>query len=274
VSRKVAAAVHELPNGLRVASSNAIELAHFYEDIFEKEVYVRHGVALADDAVVLDVGANIGLFSLFVLARSPRARVYAFEPAPPLYDLLRKNLARHGARARCFNLGLAKEPGAAPFTFYPHSTGMSSFFADEEEERRALGAVLENEARRGEEEVAHLLQYRDDYLAVRLTAEAFTCRLGTLSGFLRDERLDRVDLVKIDVQKAEWDVLQGIAEEDWPRIAQLAIEVHDFDGRVRRIADLLAARGYAVAVEQDELYRRSEMFNLYAVRRPAAGRPA
>jgi phthiocerol/phenolphthiocerol synthesis type-I polyketide synthase E len=262
--------VEELPNGLQVICQSRVELRQFYADIFEKEIYLRHGVTLGAGACVFDVGANIGLFTLFVQQRWPDSVVYAFEPAPPLYDILQGNVARHGPQVRTFNCGLSDRAGRAAFTFYPNSSGMSSFHADLTEERQALAAILENERRGGDAEVAGLMPYLDDYLAVRLEARPFTCQLETLSAMIRAQGVSRIDLVKIDVQKSEWQVLQGIAEEDWPKIRQFAMEVHDRAGRLAEITALLGARGYEVTSEQDELYHQSELWNLFAVRRAEA----
>jgi hypothetical protein len=66
----------------RVAHLNQYETDYVYKEIFEDECYTRHGIRLPDGATVVDIGANIGLFSLFALSRSPNAKIYAFEPAP------------------------------------------------------------------------------------------------------------------------------------------------------------------------------------------------
>ena len=58
--------VQVLPGGRRVMAQNPREMRHFYEDIFETEVYVKHGITLPDTATVLDIGANVGLFTIFV----------------------------------------------------------------------------------------------------------------------------------------------------------------------------------------------------------------
>src|SRR4051812_123923 len=99
--------VQTLPNGVRVVCQTRFELKHFYDDIFEKQVYVKNGITLADEACVLDVGANIGLFAIFIQERWPDSFVYSFEPAPPLFELLQKNVARYGSNVRCFNYGLS-----------------------------------------------------------------------------------------------------------------------------------------------------------------------
>lgn len=259
-----------LPNGMEVAYQSRAEVAFFYEDIFEKEIYLQHGLTLDDGACVFDVGANIGFFTLFVHRKRRGVRVYAFEPAPPLFEILSLNVARHGVAARLFNCGLSNRPANASFTFYPNSSGMSSFYADREEERENLRAILLNQVRQGAAGVEQLMRHADDLLDERLKAQTFECRLRTLSDVIAEERVERIDLMKIDVQKSELDVLEGVGDDDWPKIRQLVVEVHDTDGRLERARELLAGRGYRVTVVQDEHYESSNIYNLYAAREAAA----
>ncbi|MDY7012448.1 MAG: methyltransferase, partial [Cyanobacteriota bacterium] len=67
--------------------------------------------------------------------------------------------------------------------------------------------------------------------------------------------------------KSELDVLLGIEEQDWLKIKQVAIEVHDLDSRVEIIKNLLKKHGLSdIIVEQEPLFEGSDLFNLYAMR--------
>jgi hypothetical protein len=72
--------------------------------------------------------------------------------------------------------------------------------------------------------------------------------------------------MKIDVQKCELEVIEGIDEEDWPKISQIVLEAHDTEGRVAALRSRMEQRGYAVTVQQDDLYVGTNIYNLYAVR--------
>ena len=63
------------------------------------------------DAILFDVGANIGVYSLFAAARG--AHVYAFEPESQNYALLNRNIVLNQLHARvfAFNFALGKQPG-------------------------------------------------------------------------------------------------------------------------------------------------------------------
>ena len=78
--------------------------------------------------------------------------------------------------------------------------------------------------------------------------------------------IGRIDLLKIDVEQAEADVLAGILDADWPRIRQLAAEVHDLDGRLAAIVSELRGRGFEVETEQEPAFRDGPLHMLYAIR--------
>ena len=67
--------------------------------------------------------------------------------------------------------------------------------------------------------------------------------MQTMSQFIHERRIERIDFLKIDVEKAELDVLRGIEDDDWRRIRQAVIEVHDFEDRVGTITALLRRHG-------------------------------
>ena len=54
--------------------------------------------------------------------------------------------------------------------------------------------------------------------AKNLRIERFACQLKTLSEVIRESQVERIDLLKVDVEKSELDVLAGIDEDDWPKI--------------------------------------------------------
>jgi amino acid adenylation domain-containing protein len=75
---------------------------------------------------------------------------------------------------------------------------------------------------------------------------------STLSELLRRHGLERVDLLKISVDEGVLDVLAGIADDDWPGVAQVALEVRD-DATLDTVVRLLEDRGFTVNVDDDEV---------------------
>jgi acyl carrier protein len=97
-------------------------------------------------------------------------------------------------------------------------------------------------------------------------SEAFRCELRTLSQIIRDEDVERIDLLKVDVEKSELDVLRGIDSSDWERIRQVVVEVQDTAGKLETIVRMLECRGFEVSVDQDKALEATGMFNVYARR--------
>ncbi|HSF43045.1 MAG TPA: amino acid adenylation domain-containing protein [Thermoanaerobaculia bacterium] len=256
--------LHELPNGMPVFHLNRSETEFLYREIFVDDGYLRHGVRLDEGSCVFDVGANIGLFSLSVARRLRSARYYIFEPIPQVYAPLRLNAELYGLDARLFECALAAAPGRAELVYYPHVSVISGRFASPEEEREVVRSfLLDGEAQAAGADLEELLDER-------LTSQTVACELKTLSQVIAEEGIERIDLLKIDVEKSEMEVFAGLAEEHWPRIRQVVVEVHDVSGRLAEVTGMLESRGFRVAVEQDAALRRTRLHNVFAVR-PADG---
>jgi amino acid adenylation domain-containing protein/FkbM family methyltransferase len=254
---------YELPNGKTVFYLNKSETDFMYEEIFDNNVYMKHGITLEDGACIFDIGANIGLFSLFVGHLRKNVNIYAFEPIPPIYEVMSLNARIYGLNLKPFAYGIGREEENALFTYYPHASSLSGCFADTSQEMRTVGAFIHNQQLEGEilspEQV-------DELLEERLSQEHFRCPIKTLSQAIKETGVREIDLLKIDVEKSELQVLNNIAEEDWPKIRQIVLEIHDIDGRLQMIRSLLENRGYQVTFEQDQQLKNSMLYNMYALR--------
>ena len=75
-----------------------------------------------------------------------------------------------------------------------------------------------------------------------------------------------MDLLKIDVERSELAVLDGIRAEHWPRIRQLTVEVHDIDGRLDEVRGLLTDRGFDTREFQEPLFTGGSVHIVFAAR--------
>lgn len=258
------------PGGLRVRYQSAAEAGYFYSSIFTERSYLRHGLSIRPGDVVVDVGANIGLFSIFCALEAPDVHLYAFEPVPELFALLERNVGEYCDDAFLFNAGLGDVSGSLPITYYPNSPGMSSFAARDEDEEAILGTIIENYGRQGSREAGIILGSKEEYLQARLMKRSFTSQVLRLSDVITEQGITSINLLKIDVQKFESKVLDGIEDCHWPMVKQIVIEVHDQNDRLRSIVDMLTSRGFRTVAEQDELYRGTDIHLVYATRAPGA----
>jgi len=256
---------YKLPNGMRVAQINRNETDYIYHEVFELQAYLRHGVTLAEGDCVFDVGANIGLFSLFAGRVCPGVRVCAFEPNPVVFAALEQNVGRYSAGAKLFQCGLSSENKIAEFTFYEGFSLLSGYYADAETERDVVKQYIRNQQILEGEDAAAMAEQTDELLKERFTSRTFHTELRTLSSVMREERIERIDLLKINVEKSELDVLLGIEDDDWEKIGQIVVEI-DVPEHRGRIVSMLERRGYEVLIEQDRLLDQTPLCYVYAIR--------
>jgi FkbM family methyltransferase len=142
---------------------------------------------LAPGDVFVDAGANGGYFTLLASGvTGPSGRAFAFEPNPPVFRELADHIARNalGDRVRTFELGLSdrRSEDASLFVHRDHS-GFSTLLSEAD-----IPA-----------------QYVDLYTPVRV-------RTITFDRWRELESVDRVDVMKIDVEGFEAQVLAGMVE--------------------------------------------------------------
>ncbi len=167
--------------------------------------------------VAVDAGANLGEWALpMAEAVGPTGRVFAFEPVPYLARAIDKTFRINGlAHARVVEKALGDKDGETTFIHDEDHTGMSSF----------IGSLAEG-----------------------TTTKEISVATVTLDSFTRNEGLERLDFIKIDVQGYEAKVLEG-ARETLERLRPaLVIEAGAETAEDRAaIAEILMAADYEMA---------------------------
>lgn len=155
-------------------------------DCYEMETQEALRKLIKPGMTVLDIGANTGYFSLLMADLvGPSGSVYCFEPFPGNFELLKTNVQSNGlAQVHIFLLALSDRCGSAVLSVNPINDGGHS-----------LGDLTHN---------PDLAGYDQDKLMENVQTE-------TLDSFLHQQKIPRVDVVKIDVEGAETLVFAGAA---------------------------------------------------------------
>lgn len=82
-------------DGMRLRITDGPNAYVQYKDEFVRRNYSFQSTSASP--VVIDGGANMGMFALATLRDHPTARITAFEPDQQIFDILRENLAANGA---------------------------------------------------------------------------------------------------------------------------------------------------------------------------------
>jgi amino acid adenylation domain-containing protein/FkbM family methyltransferase len=260
--------LHVLPDGSAVAHLNRHETDYLYNEIFVLQAYLRHGITIEDGDCIIDAGANIGLFTVFASRLAQNLRILAFEPNPAAYACLKANADAWGTAVSCLPLGLSRESGSAELTFFEGLSLLSGFYADAATEREVVKTYVLNQES-GPSGNGQLAAEIGELIDGHFRARTVEAQLSTLSSVIAEQRIDRIDLLKINVEKSELDVLLGLGPADWLKIRQMVIEVDQRED-LEPIETLLERHGFEFVVEQDPLLRKTELCYVYAIR-PSAG---
>ena len=268
-----------LSNGKKVFYLNKEEV-EFLD--YQIKSYLKHGINLKKGNTVFDVGANIGMFSLYCCELCENeVDIYAFEPIPEIFLVLQKNVERFNSdKINIYNFGISnRNQDTVIFDYFRDATGFSTMYPEKPEEfRKSVRLIMLQNIDALASFVAkiRLIQRLPSFLQTwfmklqlftKLRAEKVNCQVKTISQIISEHNIQHIDLLKIDVEKSELDVLLGIDDRDWSKIQQIVIEVHDLDNRVNKIKDLLSMHNFKKIVdEQESFLAGSEYYNIYAMR--------
>ncbi len=203
----------KLYSGLKIkVRSNTVD-AHEVVTILSGQEYPFKIIAPALDsqAVIIDVGAHIGSFTLYLKNKLPNLRVYCFEPAQSNYNILVDNINLNSLQnVKAIKMALAGKSGPA----YLKTFGLNSNAYN-------LGST-------GEEVVGI-----------------------DLDAFLRSENLGNIDLLKMDCEGAEYEILSNFKQLNKIKSIILEYHRLDDRFNGQYIINLLTAQGFVLNFRQD-----------------------
>ena len=207
------ASVQFVTRGVPVKFEVPRDLYGVFKEIFLQDFYdVDHLVKLVpENAVVVDVGANAGYFSMLMLSKIKGARIYAFEPVDKNYLLFNRN--------KEFNQRLASQLHLYKKALTGSITGKIDFYVDTSENNNSVIGSIYND-------------FSSDNNSIQ-QSEAIS-----LTDFMTSEKLSRIDLLKLDCEGSEYPILYETPSSTWNNIHALAIEVHDMDDEKRNMRTL------------------------------------
>ena len=182
-------------------------------EVWGLEEYKDRDFVIQPSDIVVDIGAHIGAFSIWAARQALTGKVYAFEPNTENYDLLLENRQLNKlTNLEVFNVAASDVNGEAAFYNSEHSS------------------------------VSHSL--------VDPGAENTTkVRTVSLAGILTENRIERVNYLKIDAEGAEYLIVLNTPPEVLRRVDKIFIEYHDYldhGHHYRDIENYLAENGFKV----------------------------
>lgn len=185
------------------------------KETFLDRFYERRGFAVGPGWKVIDIGAGIGEYPVYVALMQPEARVFAFEPYPVSYALMQENIRLNAlANVQSFDRAVAATTGelvldltgGEPLQFQSHASNASPL------------------------------------------EEGLTVQALSLSDAFAMLDLDSCDLLKLDCEGAEYEILFGAPQPVLKHIQRIVMEYHDNIVKYNHtdLKRFLSERGYRV----------------------------
>ncbi len=195
-----------LKDGIRIEALG--DLKYLVREVYLDKPYTPPYLPLGENDLVVDIGANNGIFAVFAASRT-RNTVYAFEPAPKTFEFLERNIRMNRlSNVIAHNSAVSDEVGSTKLLFHSASGGSGNVLFDP-----LIPDKLERHL--------HTRKYPnkpDKYFEVPTT---------TLQAIMDNNNLERIDFLKIDCEGSEGSILRATPREYLKRVYKIAIEFHD-----------------------------------------------
>lgn len=179
------------PFNVKVSDSKQFQLIHtgnieeneiFWNGLFngwEKKSITLWVQLCKQSKVILDIGANTGLYGLVAKTISPSAEVHCIEPIPYVFNILEKNISINHFDIQSHCIGLSDYNGAAKI-YLPKG-----------------------------EDFAYSVTINQNTITSKETKELEinVCKLSTL---IETRHISKIDLMKLDVETHEVEVIKGM----------------------------------------------------------------
>lgn len=176
------------------------------------------------EPVVIDIGANVGFFSLATFSKFPKAKVYSFEPHPYCFNVM-SNYQQTFAHLNwnIFQKAISDQNGEIVL----NTSTVSGF--------TTMASVFDRGSKK----------------------ESFSVKTTKLDSFISENGIRHIDFVKMDCEGAEYSIIYNSSRDVFERINSLCVETHKGEGEDQNINYLnghLMKMGYTTKVLDEGNY--------------------
>ena len=206
--RKRQPAEYQLRNGHRLLDATGT-LAGTFAVVFVRREY---GV-FENFKTIVEVGANMGCFTVYAADSCPQARIFSYEPEKRNFKVLSENINSNSFqdRVKAFNCAVASKFGE--MELHVGESPLNSLYLQEG------------------------------------TKTSYKVPCTTLADIMQEHKLEQIDFLKLNCEGAEYGILHSCSADVFKRIKNIRLEYHTMSGEGengRAIERFLEDNGYAI----------------------------
>ena len=200
-------------------------------EIWNESCYTPAGFEISTADVVVDIGAHIGVFSVFASRLASKGRVYSVEPVPENFEMLKRNLIANGMdRVVALNLAVSDKRGVTDLFICGGNTGGNSL----------------------------LSTFGGNAVTSRISVNTVS-----LSDMMSENAISEIDFLKMDCEGGEYAIMYSCPDRVVSSIKKISMEYHNIDSDKRNgkaMKAFLESKGFRVDM------RTGDWQLLYAIR--------
>ncbi len=192
------------PLDLSVIDENDSDTQFLYDETFVSQIYQHREMQVPERPTIMDVGANVGIYSIWAHRRYRPKAIYCYEASPRTFGYLDENIGRlvdpAVTRVEAFNQAVASRSGETLVLHQPTRVSGLSTLLNKDQVTWLADAAANQEL------------------------ETHEVTSTTVSEQIAAHRIAAVDMLKIDVEGYFLEVLKGIVPADLGKIRNIAME--------------------------------------------------
>lgn len=211
-----------LKTGISIIGGEKSLAIDIVDEVFIRKTYNPYFLQIKSGDTVVDIGANIGIFSLYA-ALNGATNIYSIEPLKENLRLIKQNFWINNLTCPILiNIAISNK------------NGWSKLYLSDHDSHNLL--FKRNNNRK-------FSKYR-------------TVKTFKLSKFLEKYKVNKVDFLKIDCEGSEGDIFASTGQSEWKNIKKISIEYHNGVSILndREISARLITLGYKVKTMKSDDY--------------------
>jgi len=211
------------PNKISFDVSSGIYLV--FKEIFMSDVYNIDELLtkIPGKPVIVDIGANVGFFDMLILSKLPGATIYAYEPLPVNIAKLNKIISENPQIKNAISVYQRAVTGK--------SKEALELFMEDTDDSQVVASVFSDFNKNNTKKIS--------------------VPSITLTEIVTGNKLEQIDLLKIDCEGSEYDIIYNTDPAIIKRAKFIALEIHDIDEKnnFNEMKKYLTSLGYQLTAE-------------------------